>query len=148
MVFIESTSEGPYGEFYDMCVRAMKKQLSGAKLTKMDYKFFFFPWFLSDEYSLFDDEMEDLEVSREIEEYFDLLKGDEYISKAFPDIVFTKGQKLWYQLKKDEQGDSMLQEYPSTPKEAFDAVIDGAYYDKEIAYLRENKHVGSGYYVE
>lgn len=53
-VFIESTAEGAYGAFYTMCQAAMKLKDSVARglelLTKMDYKFFFYPWFEHPDY--------------------------------------------------------------------------------------------------
>jgi hypothetical protein len=48
IAFIESTAEGPFGEFYDMCKLAedltMKVENGDTKFTQLDWKFFFFPW--------------------------------------------------------------------------------------------------------
>jgi hypothetical protein len=53
------------------------------------------------------------------EEYFEKLeqKG----------IRLVEGQRAWYVKKSEQQGDAMKQEFPSTPDEAFDVALEGAY---------------------
>jgi len=137
-VDIESTAEGSDGDFFDLCQEAMKSEQMGKPLTAMDYKFFFFPWFMAKEYSV----EEDVQVSRDVEEYFQKLEADSYIVKRYRGMKFTVGQKRWYQLKKAEQGDTMEREFPSTPSEAFQMAIKGAYYEKELIRCREQNRVG------
>lgn len=43
-IIVESTAEGREGYFYSMCKEAEAVKLSGRKLSKMDFKFHFFPW--------------------------------------------------------------------------------------------------------
>ncbi len=50
--FIESTAEGREGFYHELCVQAQKMRDNGEKLGSLDYKFFFFPWYKSPEYSL------------------------------------------------------------------------------------------------
>ena len=38
------------------------------------------------------------------------------------------GQMAWYVKKSDTQLEDMKREYPSTPEEAFEATVEGAYY--------------------
>ncbi len=52
IVAIESTAEGRSGYFFDFCKNAQEIQESGRKLTPMDMKFFFFPWYGQEEYRL------------------------------------------------------------------------------------------------
>jgi len=52
VIAIESTAEGREGYFYDFCKRAEEMQLSGKKLTKMDMRFFFFPWYEEESYRI------------------------------------------------------------------------------------------------
>jgi len=52
----------------------------------MDYKFFFFAWFLDDTYSLISDEP----IRAETLNYFEKLKQNEYIQKNYPNIEFTE----------------------------------------------------------
>ena len=42
-VIIESTAEGREGAFYEMCKEARALMASGRQLSKLDYRFFFFP---------------------------------------------------------------------------------------------------------
>jgi hypothetical protein len=52
IVAIESTAEGREGYFYDYCKQAEENQKSGKKLSAMDFRFFFFPWYDQPEYRL------------------------------------------------------------------------------------------------
>lgn len=48
----------------------------------------------------------------------------------------------WYQVKQEEQRDDMKREYPSTPKEAFELSVEGAYYEKELSLARRQNRIG------
>jgi hypothetical protein len=52
IIAIESTAEGREGYFYDYCKQAEDNQKSKKKLTPMDFRFFFFPWYDQPEYRL------------------------------------------------------------------------------------------------
>lgn len=52
IIAIESTAEGRSGYFYDFCKRAEALKESGKQLTKMDMRFFFFPWYEEESYRL------------------------------------------------------------------------------------------------
>lgn len=103
---IESTAEGAQGKFYDICQTAMNK--GQKKLSSLEFKFFFYPWWKNPEYQI----DADVELSRELVEYFDYLAKEQ-------DIHLTIQQKNWYALKKESQKETMEQEYPSYPLEAF-----------------------------
>ena len=47
----------------------------------------------------------------------------------------------WYTLKERDLGEDMKREYPSTPKEAFDQVIEGAYYARQFSALYERGQI-------
>lgn len=122
-IIIESTAEGQGGEFYDIVQRA--RALEGTELTPMDPKFFFFPWFKHPGYVL------DAEVSIDA-------ATDKYF-KSLP-VTLSPQQKTWYIKKREEQGDSMFREYPSTPEEAFQGSMEGAiYYTEMLAARLENR---------
>ena len=53
-VVIESTAEGQEGAFYEMTQRARERAVSGVALTRLDYKFHFFPWWQELPYQLND----------------------------------------------------------------------------------------------
>lgn len=122
-IFIESTAEGAYGSFFEMCKDAEEQQ--NQNLTKMDYKFWFFPWWRHPDYSL----QGQATVSKKNEAYFQELK--KY------DIELTEAQKHWYSKKQKEQKLKMKQEYPSTPSEAFEQVSEYAVYGSEIGEVIE-----------
>ena len=42
--FIESTAEGREGHFYELCKAAQANTAQGNELSKLDFKFHFFPW--------------------------------------------------------------------------------------------------------
>lgn len=125
-VYIESTAEGAHGHFYDMCQEAEKAARDGSKLTKMDYKFWFYPWYEHPEYQL----DEKVESSEKLDDYFKSLKKH--------DINLTDNQKAWYTKKYQEQRLKMKQEYPSTPEEAFEQVTEYSVYGEEIGEIIES----------
>lgn len=94
----------------------------GKPLTPLDFKFFFFPWWLDSTYSY-----EGIGVFRSQE-------VDDYLKKLDKEhgIKLSDGQKNWYYLKKKEKKEKIFKEYPSIYKEAFQLATEGAYYESEI----------------
>jgi len=128
MVFIESTAEGAWGDFHERCIKAVKLRDAKAQLTQLDYKFHFVPWWKHPNYVL---DPTHVEIPNKLDEYFLRLKVKE-------GIELTDEQKAWYVKKADDMGDHMKQEYPSTWREAFEKEVEGAYYAKQMTWLREN----------
>lgn len=135
MAFIESTAEGPFGEFYDMSKAAedltMAVKNDQTHFTKMDWKFFFYPWHKHPDYVL----AEKVDIPLNQATYFQKLREDE-------DIDLTGDQKAWYVKKSKEQGDLMKQEYPATPSEAFERVTELSIYGKQLRIARRDKRIG------
>ncbi len=134
IAFIESTAEGPFGEFYDMC-RNSEDLTTAVKngqtdFTQMDWKFFFFSWWEHPDYVLH----EKVEIPEKLEIYFRELRLEE-------DIDLKPEQKAWYVKKHAEQGDKMKQEYPSTPAEAFERSTELAIFGKQLRSAREQKRI-------
>jgi len=130
-IFIESTAEGTEGDFYDKCTEGQEVQRRGIKLTSLDMKFFFFPWWKHPEYVL---DPDGVETTAEFKTYFDNLeqKG----------ICLTDDQRAWYMKKaKQQTTDDMYREYPSTPEEAFLASVEGAYYATQFSKLEERGRI-------
>jgi hypothetical protein len=122
---LESTHEGGrVGDHYRLLNIAMRNE--GKKLTPLDSKFHFFPWYQDTRYVL---DTTGHSIRPEITRYFDRLKADH-------GIQCTKAQQLWYDRKHLEQGHGMKKEYPTTPGEAFEAVFEGAIYGTQMADLR------------
>ncbi len=128
IVVIESTAEGRSGDFFDKAETSRHLMEEMGELTVMDYKFHFFPWWETDEYSL------DARVAHTNEDnrYFELLKSR--------GIDLTEGQQAWYIKTRIEmnsgEADSMRREYPSYAEEAFEASVTGAYFAKQMSYVR------------
>lgn len=128
-IFIESTAEGAYGRFFDMCQDAM---VNADNLTKLDFKFFFFPWWKHPSYAL--DDAVDIPANDEV--YFKKIEQSE-------DMTLSDNQKSWYTKKKVTQKSKMTQEYPSTPEESFQAISEHSIYGAEIGKLRDKGRIKS-----
>ena len=127
-VFIESTAEGAYGRFYDIYRDAAQT----SKLTKLDFKAFFFPWWKEPSYILADE----VDVNDSDAEYFRKIEAEE-------NMTLSDNQKAWYVKKQKTQRGKMRQEYPSTPEEAFETISDHAVYGAEFKKLRQQERIGS-----
>lgn len=132
-VTIESTAEGRAGYFFEFSQTAEKQKLSGALLGKLDWKFFFFAWWRNPLYWL---DPEGAAIPQRLTDYFNELE-------AKHGIVTNAGQRAWYAAKERTLGDDMKREYPSTPTEAFQQSIEGAYYAKQFAKLYESRRIGA-----
>lgn len=130
-IFIESTAEGKEGYFYDLCKQAESTKLSKNKLTPLDYKFHFYPWFNCPDYVLKDH----ITIPKDIEEYFEKLRLGR--------INLSSSQKAWYYKNLLIQKDDMKREYPSTPSESFESAIDGSFYAKWIRETRFEGRMGN-----
>lgn len=128
-IFIESTAEGRDGEFYILCEIARRLKEQGSKLTPLDPKFHFFPWWANPDYSLDDRVL----ITSEDTAYFDKLEG--------LGIKLGADQRAWYVKKSAIQGDDMKREFPSSPEEAFEASVEGAYYSRAMATVRKQGQI-------
>ncbi len=117
-VFIESTAEGRSGRFYEMVEDARNLSKEKHLLTALDYKFHFFPWWECVDYRLSDK----VTLPKEMDEYFRTL--------SHQGIELDAKQKAWYYKKMLTQKEDMKREFPSTPDEAFEVAIEGAFYSK------------------
>lgn len=126
---IESTAEGHSGHFFELCKAAQDKELKQEALTALDFKFHFFPWWEDGKYQL----SENVPESREDQEHFDKLEG--------LGIVLTRQQRAWYVKKSEQQDEDMKREFPSTPDEAFEASIEGAYFSRQMAKARSERRI-------
>lgn len=132
VAFIESTAEGQEGRFFDMVQRAKAKENLGSKLTNMDWKFHFYPWWDEPTYVL----NEQVEITPEYNKYFDELESLHGVP------TLSKERRAWYMKKKEEEaGDNMTREFPSHDGEAFAAAIEGAYFGEIMAKLERDGQV-------
>lgn len=128
---IESTAEGRAGYFYDYCQAAEKAALSGAALSQLSWKFFFFSWWMNPQYAI--DPVEAL--PQRLRDYFAELEGKH-------GLKLNPRQKAWYYAKEKTLGADMKREYPSIPAEAFQQSVEGAYYAKQFAELYAKRRIG------
>jgi len=131
MIFIESTYEGPIGDFPEMCLTADKIRASDRELGKLDYKIHFFAWHEKPE-NVTDPRF--VEITPEQHEYFDKLE------KIFSKKIRPE-QRAWHVAKKRTLKHLMYKEHPSTLEEASIAAVEGAYYAAEIAQMREEGRI-------
>jgi len=127
----ESTAMGRLGDFYEDCENSRKRRESGMEPTKIQYKFHFYPWFTDDENRL--DQY--VFISDEMNEYFDRIEKETHTK-------LDVEQRAWYVGTKEILKDDMKQEHPSTPREAFDASIEGAYFSRQMAQIRAKNQIG------
>lgn len=136
IAIIESTAEGQAGEFYEMTQRAMATAEKGVELSKRDYRFHFFAWWQEPGYRMASTNVaiteKDLEYFAEVE--------------AATGTRLDAEQRNWYVATRDADfsGDpeKMWQEYPSTPKEAFQQSTEGTYYAVQLAAARKEGRIG------
>jgi hypothetical protein len=133
MVSIESTAEGRDGHFYRLLMDAENKRKSGQQLTELDFKSFFFPWWMDPQYCL--SENIHVLITAEMQQYFSILEN---VHK----IKLTKGQKYWYVKKRETVGDGIFEQYPSFIDEAFQKMIKGAYFANEMSKVYEQNRIG------
>jgi hypothetical protein len=129
-VFIESTAEGREGHFYELCKTAQTLSSQDKELSKLDFKFHFFPWWKEPAYRIGSPAI----MQPETVEYFTSLESR--------GVKLDAEQKWWYAARHATQGEDMLREFPSTPEEAWEQSAEGAYYSKQISQVRLEKRIG------
>lgn len=129
-ITVESTAEGRAGEFKEMCDAAQKLAVQGTPLTALDFKFHFSGWW-SDKTCVLD---ADVTETAEMTKYFAELEVHPLLVAA--GVKLSREQRAWYIKKDQQQGDKMKQEFPSTPDEAFEASVEGAYFGTEMKKMR------------
>lgn len=137
VVFIESTAEGQDGEFYKMTTRAQQLSNSGKALGKKDFKFHFYPWWVEKKYRL---AVDHVVITDKDHEYFDKIEID-------MGCTIDPEQRAWWISTRDAEfsgeEEKMWQEYPSTPREAFQKSTEGCYYTVQITAARKQGRITS-----
>lgn len=131
IIVIESTAEGREGYFWQFSQEAEKLAQQGVKLSQMQMRFFFFPWFKEDTYR---EKSPQVIVSKETNEYLDRIEVE--VGRRI-----DEEQRRWYEMKQRLLSNGIKQEFPSTPKEAFESANEGLYYGSQISKLRANGHI-------
>ncbi len=129
VITVESTAEGRAGDYAEMVKRARDLEARGTPLTQLDFKFHFYPWWRDEGYVLDADVVEPDDMVK----YFAKLE-----SKG---INLSQPQRAWYVKKAEQQQDKMQQEFPSTPDEAFEAAVEGAYFAQQMLKVRSEGRI-------
>jgi hypothetical protein len=122
---LESTAEGQDGYFYQFCQEAMRGEGS--------FKFHFFSWW-EDEGNRVDPNS--VRFLPEHDAYFSTL---EHTHK----IKLEKSQKAWWVKEEHLLGGDMKRENPSTPEEAFQQAIEGAYFATQLGHADKRGQIGA-----
>ena len=131
ILIVESTAEGE-GQYKEFCDEAQANEAAGRKLTEMDFKLHFFPWWKKAGNWIDPDGVE-------IDANFTLYFAELETKHGVPPL--SDGQKAWYvKTAKILKGD-MHREEPSYPEEAFKSHIKGAIYAAEMVWLRQHKRI-------
>lgn len=142
IAIIESTAEGQEGEFFKMTTRAQANAEARKDLTPRDWRFHFFPWWQDPGYKLESDSTIITDADRE---YFDVVE-------ATMGAELTLAQRTWYVATRDAdfsgEPEKMWQEYPSTPKEAFQVSTEGTYYAIQLTAARKDARIGRVPFVD
>jgi len=131
-LFIESTSTGPEGYFYDYCQKAMLRNQLDALLASQEFKFHFFGWYRKPSNRL--PSSDDVSFDVRLQEYFEYLENTEKIK-------LDRDQKFWYMNKEHILGEDIKKEHPSTPQEAFEQSIEGTYFLREFSRVRQEQRI-------
>ena len=132
-IYVESTAEGRSGYFYEQCKAARDRKRLGQTLSRLDFKFHFYPWWQKRSYRL---PADSAVIPVELAEYFTGLNRDD-------GVVLDAEQQAWYAKKLEVLGEKMKQEFPSTPDEAFFQALVGSYYGSVLARMRTQGRIGT-----
>lgn len=130
-VIVESTAEDVGDDFQAMCSTAQDKRDKGLKLTRMDYRFHFLPWYLKPQNVLH----EHVDITDEHQSYLDKIEMETGAQIAEP-------QRAWYVKKKEVLKEKMYSQHPSTPEEAFFASSEGSFYGRYMVRAQEAGRIG------
>jgi len=125
-ITIESTAEGQEGRFWDLVQIARPDPRPG------EWKLHFLPWWIDRAYVADPAHVTITDADRL---YFERLELDH-------GIKLSAAQRAWYVRTQRDQAADMQREYPSTLDEAFAAAIEGAYFERQIAYARRHGMIG------
>lgn len=131
IITLESTAEGQDGDFYEKCQSA--QQSEGKELSRLDYRFHFYPWWSEPGYV---QKMSTVPDSPEDKKYFARVEGE--IGRKI-----TPRQRNWWLSQEKDLGGDMKREYPATPAEAFEQAIEGAYFVDQISLAEKHGRVGN-----
>lgn len=133
-ITVESTAEGRAGYFKKMCDKAQRLEQEGKQPTSLDFKFHFYAWWSDPGYVLTPEDTALVVITDEMAAYFTKIEAHPLLVSR--NVKLSDGQRAWYVKKAEQQGEKMKQEFPSTPEEAFEASVEGAYFGPQMLKMR------------
>jgi hypothetical protein len=118
-IIIESTGEGNSGYYAEMINNAVQR--GNENLSPLEYKSFFFSWFLESTYRM----PNAVTYGVELTDYFNKLE-------KLANVKIDQQQRYWYAHQKSILGEKVRQEFPSTVSEAFISSSDAYYFQQSI----------------
>ena len=142
MVFLESTANGRGNFFAKMWDRSVKGD--------SNFETFFFPWWVQDEYEMDGDEITDLTPDEK--DLVEVMREGMQIGNEFYKVPEERIQaKLRFRRYKEREfvarPELLLQEYPSTPHEAFIASGSTVFNTKALIHLEKNTKEAKTYTI-
>ena len=143
MIFLESTANGR-GNYF-------AKMWDGAVKGDNDYEPFFFPWWIQDEYEMPGDPITEYTIDeKDIVDY--MLEGIQ-VGNVFYKVPEERiDAKIRFRRHKEREfmatPERLLQEYPSTPHEAFIASGQGVFNTKALTHMERLTAPADKYDIE
>lgn len=142
MMFLESTANGRGNFFAKMWDRSVKGDSA--------FETFFFPWWIQDEYEMDGDEITDLTPDEK--DLVEVMREGMKVGNEFYKVPEEKIQaKLRFRRYKEREfvarPELLLQEYPSTPHEAFIASGSTVFNTKSLVHLEKNAKAAKTYTI-
>lgn len=133
-IIIESSSKGPSGVFYEMCMEAHRLKQSGVRLDRKTFRFHFVSW---------------AQKALNTMEYtpYPIEPYHEYFAKVEKDqqIIITPNQRRWWvsTLNNDFQGSirAMAEEHPGTVEEAFEVDSEAFVLKDQMRAMRDEGRI-------
>lgn len=135
IIVVESTVESNYGIFADMVRQAQAQELSGRKLSRLDFRLHFASWWDAAEYEI-DPEL--VAISPQDHAYF--ARMETTIGREI-----GPRKRAWYVAKRDSEyggaNEKMWRQYPTTLEEAFQVATDGLWLAEQLARARREGRI-------
>lgn len=143
MIFLESTANGRGNYFAKMWDGAVKKD--------NDYEPFFFPWWIQDEYEEDGDPIKN--YSQEEQDIIDYMTEGIQVGNKFYKVPKSRiDRKIRFRRGKEREfmatPEKLLQEYPSTPHEAFIASGQTVFNTKALTHMERLVKPGKLYDIK
>lgn len=130
IVVYECTSRGPDGSFHEMWNDAVETEAEikagKRKRSPLDFRPRFFPAWKHPR----NRDYNAITLTDGEQDYFDRLEDE--LKKPMPDEY-----RYWYVRKKEELGHAMPQEYPNTPEEAFEVILEHQIFGTQVRRLED-----------